>query len=141
MRTKYLTLIARIVMVVMVLGLLSPTVTAAKGGKGGKGGNEARARLRASRAFPGASGAAKYRDRSGDREFEVEVEHVRALANQTLSVRVSGRQVGTLRISGLGSGELNLSSERGQAVPVAGAGAAVSVWTHDGVLVVSGTMP
>jgi hypothetical protein len=94
--------------------------------------------LKGSAQFPNAKGTAKYRDRGGEREFQVEVENVKVLAGKTLNVFVNGTKVGSLKVSTLGAGSLNLNSTRGNNVPAIRAGSKVQVKTSAGVLVVSG---
>jgi hypothetical protein len=94
--------------------------------------------LRGSAQFPNAKGSAKYRDRGGEREFQVEVENVKALAGKTLNVFANGSKVGTMTINQLGAGRLNLNSTRGQNVPRIVSGSKVQVKTGQGVVVVAG---
>lgn len=108
-----------------MLALAVPAVTASSG---------TRIALRPSSAFPGATGTATVKA-SGERELQVEVEHVRRLAGKTLAVTVGARKIGTMRVSGLGAAELH---RRGAAVPAIGPGTAVTVRTAGGALVVSG---
>jgi len=102
-------------------------------------GTELRATLHGSAAFPGADGKARFRDRGGEQELEVEVEDANRLAGTRLRVFVGGRQVGTLRINRFGNGSLNLNSDRGDNVPAVTAGTTVRVRTAGGTLVVSGS--
>lgn len=101
-------------------------------------GVNARIRLTGSQAFPAATGTAKYLERGGEREFEVEVEHVRRLVGQTLTVFVDGTQAGTMRVNRFGAARLDLNTEFGQVVPMVKSGSSVLVKTAAGVLVVSG---
>jgi len=95
--------------------------------------------LTGSAGFPNAKGTAKYRDRNGEQDFQVEVENVRSLAGKRLFVFVDGKQVGKMRISQLGTGRLNLNSGNGDTVPTIHAGSSVEVRTRSGALVVSGS--
>jgi hypothetical protein len=94
--------------------------------------------LKGSAQFPNAKGSAKYRNRDGEREFQVEVENVKALAGKTLNVFANGSKVGTMTINQFGAGRLNLNSTRGQNVPKIVSGSKVQVKTGQGVVVVSG---
>ena len=58
--------------------------------------------LKASSAFPGAKGKAKFQV-EGQRELEIEVEHVRRLAGKRVNFFVNAKKVGSLRINGLGA--------------------------------------
>lgn len=94
--------------------------------------------LRPAAAYRAADGKAKYKDRGGEREFEVEVEDVRSLRGKTLSVFVNGLRVGGARVNSLGEGRLELNSDVGQRVPAVRGGTRVQVKTPAGTLVVSG---
>ena len=105
--------------------------------------NEAdiRISLHSSTAFPQAKSTAKYRDRGGVREFEVQVENIKALAGSTVNVFVNGTKVGSSKVSALGLARLSRSTERGQTVPVIRSGSLVQVRTAGGTLIVSGRFP
>jgi hypothetical protein len=95
--------------------------------------------LTPSKAFPRATGSAQVQVQSTQREFQVEVEHIRTLAGRKVLVYVAGSKIGAARVNRLGIAELTRNTERGQQVPMIGAGTAVSVWTSRGSLVVLGT--
>jgi hypothetical protein len=96
------------------------------------------ATLKASTAYPSATGKAVFKDKPGEQEFQVEVEHVKALAGTQLKVMVDGKQVGTMKVNSLGAARLNRNSTRGQTVPAIHSGSIVRVRTASGVLVASG---
>ena len=102
-------------------------------------GTQLRATLHGSAAFPGADGKARFRDRGGEQELEVEVEDANRLAGTRLRALAGGKQVGTLRINRFGIGSLNLNSDQGDTVPAVKAGTTVRVRTAGGTLVVSGS--
>ena len=102
-------------------------------------GTELNAVLHGSAAFPGADGKARFRDRGGEQELEVEVEDAHALAGTTVRVFVNGKRVGNIRLNRFGNGQLNLNSDQGEAVPAVKAGTTVRVRTATGALVVSGS--
>ncbi|MFN8522203.1 MAG: hypothetical protein U0821_03765 [Chloroflexota bacterium] len=91
--------------------------------------------------FPNASGKAKSQVKGTERELEIEVEHITALAGTTVTFKVGGSSVGTATVSALGEAELDLSTEDGDTVPTIGAGASVSVTTADGTVIVEGQFP
>ena len=95
-------------------------------------------KLAASEFYPKAKGTAKIKEVKNKREFQVEVEHVKSLAGQTLSVFLDGSLSGTFTINGLGAGKLTLRQQRGNTVPVIVAGSTVEIRTDGGVLVASG---
>jgi hypothetical protein len=105
--------------------VLAPAVQA-------KGGT--RIALKASSAFPGASGKAKFQT-EGQRELEIEVEHVRRLAGKRVNFFVNSRKIGSARISRLGAAQI---TRRGAAAPAVRAGTVIKVKTAGGVKIVSG---
>ena len=90
--------------------------------------------LKSSSAFPGAKGKAKFKN-DGQRELEIEVEHVRRLAGQRVSFFVGSRKLGSKRISALGAAQLD---RRGSNFPAVGSGTRISVKTAGGRLIASG---
>lgn len=94
--------------------------------------------LTASTTYPGAKGAAKYRNRSGEREFQVEAEVSRRLVGFVLTVSVNGAPVGQMVIDAFGKGRLALNSKLGDTVPAIVAGSTVRVSDNVGETVVSG---
>jgi len=61
-----------------------------------KGGPGTRIALKSAASFPGASGKAKFQN-EGQRELEIEVEHVRRLAGKRVSFFVNSTKVGSAR--------------------------------------------
>ena len=90
--------------------------------------------LKASSAFPGAKGKAKFQV-EGQRELEIEVEHVRRLAGKRVNFFVNARKVGSKRVSGLGAAQIN---RRNSSFPAIKSGTRISVKTAGGKLIVSG---
>ena len=90
--------------------------------------------LKASSAFPSAKGKAKFKT-DGQRELEIEVEHVRRLAAKRVSFFVDGTKVGSARVNGLGAAQVD---RRGASFPAINAGTLVKVKTAAGKLIVSG---
>ena len=115
------------VLALAALALAAPAVQA-------KGGPGQRIALKASSAFPGASGKAKFQN-EGQRELEVEVEHVRRLAGKRVSFFVSSTKIGSARVNGLGRAQVN---RRGSTFPAINAGTRITVKTAAGRLIVSG---
>jgi opacity protein-like surface antigen len=99
-----------------------------------KGGPGTRIALKPSAAFPGASGKAKFQNQ-GQRELEIEVEHVRRLAGKRVNFFVNRAKVGSARVNGLGAAQIN---RRGASFPAINAGTRVKVKTASGKLIVSG---
>lgn len=90
--------------------------------------------LKSSGVFPGASGKAKFQNQ-GQRELEIEVEHVRRLAGKRVNFFVNSTKVGSARVSGLGAAQVE---RRGASFPAIKAGTRVKVKTAGGKLIVSG---
>jgi hypothetical protein len=103
------------------------------------GGGGTRISLKPAKAFPAAKGSAKFKARAGERELQVEVEHIRRLAGRRVVMVVAGSKLGTAKVSALGAAEISRNSERGQRVPRVAAGTAVKVRTAGGTTVVSGS--
>jgi hypothetical protein len=121
------TFIPLAVLVLAALALAVPAVQA-------KGGPGTRIALKGSSAFPGATGKAKFQN-EGQRELEIEVEHVRRLAGKRVNFFVNSTKVGSARISGLGAAQVN---RRGASFPAIQAGTRIKVKTAAGRLIVSG---
>jgi hypothetical protein len=90
--------------------------------------------LKASSSFPGAKGKAKFQV-EGQRELEIEVEHVRRLAGKRVNFFVNATKVGSKRVSALGAAQLD---RRGSTFPAIKSGTRISVKTAGGKLIVSG---
>ena len=90
--------------------------------------------LKASSAFPGAKGKAKFQV-EGQRELEIEVEHVRRLAGKRVNFFVNAKKVGSARISSLGAAQIN---RRNSSFPAINSGTRIIVKTASGATIVSG---
>jgi len=90
--------------------------------------------LKASGAFPGASGKAKFQTKD-QRELEMEVEHVRRLAGKRVNFYVNSTKVGSARVNGLGAAQIN---RRGASFPSIATGTQIKIKTAAGKLIVSG---
>ena len=102
------------------------------------GGTIRTAALHGSVSFPNATGHAKSKVSSEEREFEVELEHVRSLAGKRVNVFVNGVRFATARVSSLGAFNVEHSTERGQKVPRIHDNTAVRVRTLGGTLIAGG---
>jgi hypothetical protein len=94
--------------------------------------------LRASKAYRAATGTAQYQSQPGQRELQIEIDHIRSLAGQYVNVYVGGTKIGSARVSSLGVAELARNSELAQHVPQVRAGTSVTVQTSGAVTIVSG---
>jgi len=90
-------------------------------------GSAVRIALKGSAQFPNAKGKAKFKDAGTEKEFQVEVENVKALAGKTLAVIVDGKKIGTFKVNSLGAGRLNLNTVRGDKVPAIHSGSKVLI--------------
>jgi hypothetical protein len=115
----------------LVLTVFVPAVLASGGGT--------RIVLKAAKAFPAAKGSATFKAKPGERELEVEVEHIRRLAGKRVAFFVAGKRLGTARVSAFGEARIERNSERGQFVPAVSAGTGVRVRTAAGILIVKGS--
>ena len=115
------------VLVLAALALAAPAVQA-------KGGPGTRIALKSTGAFPGASGKAKFQN-EGQRELEIEVEHVRRLAGKRVNFFVNATKVGSARVNGLGAAQIN---KRGSGFPAIKAGTRIKVKTTGGATIVAG---
>ena len=103
------------------------------------GGDGTRIVLKAAKAFPAAKGSAKVTAKPGERELEVEVEHIRRLAGKRVAFFVGGKKLGTAKVGALGGAQIDRNSERGQFVPPVSAGTRVRVRTAAGFLIAKGS--
>ena len=94
--------------------------------------------LTATPAYLGAKGKAKYRDRGGEREFQVEVEKIRSLSGQTVRIVVDDVVVSTVLVNSSGKARYSVNTDRGQNVPVIEPGSTVAVRTDTDVLILLG---
>jgi hypothetical protein len=95
--------------------------------------------LKSAKAFPAAKGSAQFKAKAGERELQVEVEHIRQLAGRQVVIVVGGARLGTAKVNALGAAQISRNSERGQRVPQVAAGTAVKVRTAGGATIVSGS--
>jgi len=129
-RTTFISvLIACIAMVVVA----APAVSA-------KGGGVTRTiALKGSISFPGATGKATSKVNGSERELEIDVQHIRALAGKHVNVNVNGSRLASPLVSSLGHFSVNRNTGAGQHVPVIKAGSTVRIRTLGGTLIASGT--
>jgi hypothetical protein len=101
---------------------------------------EIRITLRSSAAYAGVKAKAKYKNRNGERELQVEAENLRV--GTVVSVCVSGVRAGGATANALGNARLNLNSNAGQTVPNVTSGTGIAVragGTCSGALIASGS--
>ena len=95
--------------------------------------------LTGSAGFPQAEGKAKFTMKGAQRELEIEVEDIAALAGSTVTFSLGGTAVGTAVVDALGHARLSLSTKNGNTVPASVAGLAVEVRTAANALIASGS--
>ncbi len=115
-----------VVLVALVaMAIMAPSVQA-------KGGT--RIVLKPTPAYPSAKGKAKYQV-TGQRELEIEIEHIRRLAGKRVSFFVNNTRVGTSRVNALGAARVD---RRGANFPAIKSGTMIKVKTAGGRLIASG---
>jgi hypothetical protein len=129
---KSMRMLGWLLVAVVALATTLPTALAARA-------VEQRIVLRPAGAFPAAKGSAKFKSKGGERELQVEVEHIRRLAGKRVVFLVAGVKLGSKKVNGLGAAEINRNSDLGQRVPNVRPGTSVKVKTAGGVLIVKGS--
>jgi hypothetical protein len=94
--------------------------------------------LKGGAAYPRGNGSAQYQSQPGQRELQVEVQHVRSLAGKTVVFSAAGTTLGSAKVSALGQADITRNTELGQKVPSIAHGSSVTVRTTGGRLIVSG---
>ena len=94
--------------------------------------------LRSAPAYRGARGWSQYDQEGNERELEVNVSRLAALAEQRVLVYVNSEKVGGLLLSRDGTGFQGWDTERGHHVPSAGPQSSVEIRTGRGALIASG---
>jgi hypothetical protein len=95
-------------------------------------------RLNPGPAFRRATGSAQYQSQPGQRELQLEVEHLRSLAGTHVTISINGAVIGAAKVSARGIAEFDRNTELGQNVPPIVHGSTVTVRTRKGALVTSG---
>lgn len=127
------TIISTLVAALAVAAVIAPAATA----KGG--GTRRTIALHASVSFPAATGKAVSKVNGGERELEIDAQHLRALAGKHVNVNVNGRRLASPRVGALGHFTVNRNTNAGQTVPRITRGSTVRVRTLGGTLILSGT--
>ena len=87
--------------------------------------------------FASAKGKAKYSNRGGERELQIEAENIPA--GTAVEFVLDGAVIGTGTATALREVRLNLNSDLGATVPTSVTGKGVSVRTAAGAVIVSGS--
>lgn len=123
------TIISALIAVVAMFAAIAPVASASGGG------TTRSIALHGSVSFPSATGKAVYKVKEGERELQIEVEHIRVLAGKKVNVFVNGNLLATPKVSSLGQ----IHVERRTNVPVISNGSTVRVRTLGGTMIASGT--
>ena len=126
------TLISALIACVAMVVVAAPAASA-------KGGVTRTIALKGSISFPGATGKATSKVNGSERELEIDVQHIRALAGKHVNVNVNGSRLASPLVSSLGHFSVNRNTGAGQHVPVIRAGSTVRIRTLGGTLIASGT--
>ena len=89
--------------------------------------------------FPKATGHAQYQSQPGQRELQIEAEHLKSLAGTRVVFYANGSKFGSATVTSLGIAQIDRNTEIGQAVPPITHGSAVTVRTTSGALILRGT--
>ena len=84
------------------------------------------------------TGGAQYQSQPGQRELQVELEHLATLRGNSLVVRVNGAVVGSMKVAPNGIAQLTKNTELGHRVPAIAHGSTVTVNTANGAAITSG---
>jgi Tfp pilus assembly protein PilV len=95
--------------------------------------------LKHTAAFPRATGQAQYQSQPGQRDLQVEAEHLRALAGKHVVFYAKGSRLGSAVVTTRGIAQIDRNTELGQAVPKVLHGAHISVRTPGGAVILRGT--
>jgi hypothetical protein len=120
-------MIPAVLIALVAMAVMSPSVQA-------KDGRGTIIQLKPAPAFPTAKGKARYQG-SGQRELEIEIEHLRRLAGTRVSFFVNNARVGTSRMNAFGAARLD---RRGANFPAIQSGTTIKVKTAGGRLIASG---
>jgi hypothetical protein len=95
--------------------------------------------LKHTTAFPRATGQAQYQSQPGQRELQIEAEHLRALAGRRVVFYAKGLKLGSAVVTSRGIAQIDRNTELGHTVPKIVHGSHVSVRTAAGAVILRGT--
>jgi hypothetical protein len=95
--------------------------------------------LKHTAVFPRATGQAQYQSQPGQRELQIEAEHLRALAGKRVVFYARGSKLGSAVVTSRGIAQIDRNTELGQRVPKIVHGSHVSVRTAAGAVILRGT--
>ncbi|HEY2790046.1 MAG TPA: hypothetical protein VGI72_11365 [Gaiellales bacterium] len=123
----------------VLIACIAMVVVAAPAASAKGGGVTHTIALKGSISFPGATGKATSKVNGSERELEIDLQHIRALAGKHVNVNVNGSRLASPLVSSLGHLSVNRNTGAGQHVPVIKAGSTVRIRTLGGTLIASGT--
>ena len=94
--------------------------------------------LKASASYPKATGSAQYQAQPGQREIQIEVQHIPSMAGKTVIYSAADITLGHAKVSLVGQADITHNTELRQKVPPISHGSPVTVRTASGTLIVSG---
>ncbi len=95
--------------------------------------------LKHTAAFPRATGQAQYQSQPGQRDLQIEAEHLATLAGKRVVFYAKGVKLGSAVVTSRGVAQIDRNTELGQAVPKIGHGSHTSVRTASGAVILRGT--
>jgi hypothetical protein len=95
--------------------------------------------LTAGKNFPKATGSAQYQAQPGQRELQMEVDHVAGLAGKRVYFWANGTKFGSALVNSRGVVQIDRNTELGQSVPKIAHGSGVSARTGVGTVIAKGT--
>ena len=126
-----------IISALIALGAMAAVLAPAAMSSGG--GTTRSIALHGSVSFPNATGKAVYKVNGSERELQIEVEHIKALAGKHVNVFVNGNKLASPLVNSFGVARVNRNTDKGQAVPNIQNGSTVRVRTLGGTLIAGGT--
>jgi len=95
--------------------------------------------LKPGASYPRATGSSQFQSQGSQRELQVEVEHLKALAGKQVNIFVNGTKWASPTVSSLGIAQVDRNTDVGQKVPSISHGSTVRVRTLAGSLIAGGT--
>jgi hypothetical protein len=121
-----------------LIACLALAVAFAPAASANGGGTTRTISLKGSVSFPNATGKAVSKVDGNEREFEVDVQHIKALAGKRVNVFVNGHLLATPKVNSLGHFTVNRNTNAGQSEPNIKAGSTVRVRTLGSTMIASG---
>lgn len=91
--------------------------------------------LKPSSSYPTATGSAQYQAQTGQRDLQVEADHLKTPAGSRVTFYANGAKFGTGLVSSVGTAQIDRNTERGQKVPTINHGSTIAIRTAAGTLI------